>query len=91
MPELFRLFQDMDIYKRYGIKKLGVFGSFARGESFHDIDIYVEEELVCQQVVDLKNSREKETGITFDIVVKKNAEPVILHRAFKDMKYATAY
>ncbi len=81
----------MDLYKWYGIKKVGVFWSFARGEEFQDIDLYIEEDLNYLQVIDLKNTLETQTGIPFDIMVKKNAEPVILHRAFKDMKFASAY
>ncbi len=91
VKELFSLFDKMDLYKIYGIKKLGVFGSFARGEAFHDIDIYIDEDLNYLQIQDLKDKLEKQTGISFDILLKKNAEPVILHRAFKDMQYATAY
>jgi len=91
IKELFRLFDEMGLYKTYGIKKVGVFGSFARGEEFRDIDLFIEEDLDYHQVLDLKNKLEKQTGITFDILIKKNAEPVILHRAFKDMQYATAY
>ena len=88
---LFSLFDQMDLYKTYGIKKVGVFGSFARGEAFRDIDLFIEEDLKYSQVQDLKNTLENLTGIAFDIMMKKNAEPVILHRAFKDMQYATAH
>jgi len=91
LEELFSLFDEMGLYKTYGIKKVGVFGSFARGEAFHDIDLFIEEDLDFRQVQDMKNKLETQTGIPFDIMVKKNAEPVILHRAFKDMQYATAY
>ena len=81
----------MDLYETYSIKKVGVFGSFARGEAFHDIDLFIEEDLDYRQVLDLKNKLEKQTGIPFEIMIRKNAEPVILHRAFKDMQFATAY
>lgn len=91
IKELSQLFNEMGIYNTYGIKKVGVFGSFARGEIFHDIDLFIEEDLNYHQVQDLKNKLEKQTGITFDIIIKKNAEPVILYRALKDMQYATAY
>ena len=91
IKELFKLFNEMGLYKTYGIEKVGVFGSFARGEAFHDIDLFIEEDLNYQQVQDLKNKLEQQTGIIFDIMIRKNAEPVILHRAFKDMQYATAY
>ena len=91
IKELFRLFDEMGLYKTYGIKKVGVFGSFARGEAFRDIDLFIEEDLNYMQVQDLKNKLEIQTGIPFDIMMKKNAEPVILHRAYKDMQYASAY
>ena len=91
IEELFKLFEDLDIYETYGIKKLGVFGSFARGEQFKDIDLFIEEDLGYKQISDLKNKLESKTGIPFDIMVKKNAEPVILHRALKDMQYATTH
>lgn len=91
VKELFRLFDEMDLYNTYDIKKVGVFGSFARGEVFHDIDLFIDEDLNYAQVQDLKNKLEARTGIFFDIMLKKNAEPVILHRAYKDMLYATAY
>ena len=91
IKELFRLFDEMGLYKTYGIKRLGVFGSFARGEKFNDIDLFIEEDLDYLQVQDIKQKLETQTGIPFDIMVKKNAEPVILHRALKDMRYATDY
>jgi len=91
IKELFRLFDELDVYETYGIKKLGVFGSFARGEKFRDIDLFIEEDLDYHQITDLKNKLETQTGISFDIMIKKNAEPVILYRALKDMQYATAH
>ena len=91
IKELFRLFDELGVYETYGIKKLGVFGSFARGEKFRDIDLFIEEDLDYHQITDLKNKLETQTGISFDIMIKKNAEPVILHRALKDMQYATAH
>jgi len=91
IKELFRLFDEMGLYKTYGIKRVGVFGSFARGEEFRDIDLFIEEDLDYRQVLELKNKLQTITGIPFDIMIKKNAEPVILLRASKDMQYATAY
>lgn len=91
IKELFILFDDLDVYESYGIKKLGVFGSFARGEKFRDIDLFIEEDLDYHLVADLKKKLEQHTGIPFDIMVKKNAEPVILFRALKDMQYAAAH
>lgn len=91
IKELFNLFDEIGLYKIYGIKKVGVFGSFARGEAFRDIDLFIEEDLNYSQVQDMKQKLESQTGIHFDIMMKKNAEPVILYRALKDMQYATAH
>lgn len=85
------MLDEIEFYKTFGIKKVGVFGSFARGEMFRDIDLYIDEELDYKRVNQIRQVLELQTGIPFDIMLKKNAEPIILHRAFKEMKYATAY
>ena len=88
--ELFELFEEINLYNTYGIKKIGIFGSFARGESFRDIDLYIEDEIDFGKLIELKSKLEDLVGIQFDIMTQKDAEPVILYRALKDMKYATA-
>ncbi|MBL0272567.1 MAG: nucleotidyltransferase domain-containing protein [Chitinophagaceae bacterium] len=88
--DLFLLFSHNNLYRQYGLKRIGVFGSFARGEKFNDIDLFIEEEINFRQVLQLKELLERETGMPVDIMQKKYAEPVILYRALKDMKYAAA-
>lgn len=88
LKDLFEIFKEIDLYNTYGVQKIGIFGSFARGESFNDIDIYIEDDIEFIKLMKLKNTLESLSGIQFDIITKKNAEPVILYRAFKDMKYA---
>ena len=88
--DLFILFREKNLFQRYNLHRIGVFGSFARGEQFHDIDLFIEEDIDIDQLLDLKQLLEKETGKQFDIMQKKYAEPVILYRALKDMKYAAA-
>ena len=88
--DLFLLFRQKDVFRQYGLKRIGVFGSFVRGEQFNDIDLFIEDELSFKEVIQLKVLLEMETGIPFDIMQKKYAEPVILHRALKDMQYAAA-
>ena len=88
--DLYILFNEMNLFREYNIKRIGVFGSFARGEQFNDIDLFIEDDLNFQQLIQLRNLLEKETGIPFDIMKKKYAEPVILYRALKDMQYAAA-
>ena len=88
--DLFLLFRQKDVFRQYGLKRIGVFGSFVRGEQFNDIDLFIEDELSFKEVIQLKVLLEMETGIPFDIMQKKYAEPVILHRALKDMQYAVS-
>lgn len=91
IDDLFLLLRQKNFFKEFGIKRVGVFGSMARGEQFHDIDLYIEEEMGLQQAFQLKKRLEAASGMTVDIMLKQYAEPVILYRALKDMKYASAY
>lgn len=88
IEDLFLVLDEGNILRRFGLSRIGVFGSFARGEEFKDIDLFIEEDLDFRQLLLLKETLERETGLPVDIMQKKYAEPVILHRAQKDMKYA---
>lgn len=88
--EFQQFLQDHDVFGRFGFTRIGVFGSFARGENFHDIDILLEEKLNYETRIALKHFLESQLNIPVDIVIKDYAEPIILHRALKDIKYATA-
>ena len=88
--DLFLVFNHHDLFQQYGLKRIGVFGSIARGEKFNDIDLFIEDDIEYKQVLKLKELLEKTTGIPVDIMQKKYAEPVILYRALKDMQYAAA-
>lgn len=82
--------RDNDVFKHFGFVRVGVFGSFARGEAFHDIDLLLEEKLDYETRMELKQFLESALNIPVDIVMRYYAEPIILHRALKDIKYATA-
>jgi hypothetical protein len=88
--DLFLILRDNHIFERFGIKKLGVFGSLARGERFNDIDLLIEDDLDYKSLLELKVLLESQTGYKVDLLQKKYAEPVILHRALKDIRYAAA-
>jgi predicted nucleotidyltransferase len=82
--------REKNVFADFGIERVGVFGSFARGEKFNDIDILLEQKVDFEKREALKQFLEKELSIPVDIVVKDYAEPIILHRALKEIKYATA-
>ena len=80
--------KNENILEKYNLKKIGVFGSFARGEKSNDIDFYIDaEDYNIKNLINLKNDLEKITEKEVDIMLKKYANPIILHRAEKDMKY----
>ncbi len=90
-----QLFQDFlrtnNIFDRFGLSRIGIFGSFARGEKFNDIDLLIEENLDYESRVKLASLVEKAFHTRVDLVVKQFAEPIILHRALKDIQYATRH
>jgi predicted nucleotidyltransferase len=78
------------ILKKYDLDSIGVFGSFARGEAANDIDICVDvESCDYQKLLPLKQELEHLTHKKVDIMIKKYANPIVMHRAQKDMKYVT--
>ncbi|MCL4497057.1 MAG: nucleotidyltransferase family protein [Deltaproteobacteria bacterium] len=65
-----------ELYKKYGVKEIGLFGSFARGEETDksDIDILVEFEkpVGLLTVSSLENYLSDLLGIKADVVRKRN-------------------
>ena len=82
--------KDRNLLKKYNLDKIGIFGSFARGEKAKDIDIYIDSDNYnIKNLLSLKKDLEKITQKDVDIMLKKYANPIVLYRAQKDMKYVT--
>jgi len=82
--------RNENLLKKYDLDKIGVFGSFARGEESNDIDFYIDtDNYNINNLIDLKMDLEKITEKVVDIMLKKYANPIILYRAEKDMVYVT--
>lgn len=77
------------VFEEFGISKLGLLGSFARGEMYHDIDILLEQNLDYAIREKLKDKLQSLLNIKVDLVPEKFADPIILYRARQDLKYAT--
>jgi predicted nucleotidyltransferase len=90
-PEnLFIWLRSSGILKKYGLQKVGIFGSFARGENYNDIDFLIEDEVVnWKNLMDFQNEFQAITGQKADIMVKAYAEPLVLKTAFRDFLYET--
>ena len=85
-----KVIKNENLLKKYNLEKIGIFGSFARGEKANDIDFYIDlENFSIKNLVNLKKDLEKITEKNVDIMLKKYANPIILYRAQKDMKYVT--
>lgn len=72
-----------------GIEKIGIFGSFARGEEGNDIDILIEKNSNIESILSFKNELEERTKKKVDIVLEKYANPIILFRAKKEIVYVS--
>ncbi len=77
--------------KEYGIVRMGIFGSVARGEHTEcsDIDIYYEGEPIgLLDSRDLHGDLEKELGVPVDLIRKHtNLRPTFLEQINKDIIY----
>ena len=91
IQSLQELLRSNGIFERFGLTRIGVFGSYAGGEKYNDIDLLIEDDLDYEKREELKQLLEEKLHTKIDIVIKKFAEPIILKRAMKDMQYATGY
>jgi predicted nucleotidyltransferase len=91
--EYIRLLRD---YKRehaaeYGIERMGIFGSVARGEQEEDsdIDIYYEgPSMGLKSLVRLPRELEDVLGVPVDVIRRhSNLHPAFLHRIEKEIIY----
>ncbi|WP_352423468.1 nucleotidyltransferase domain-containing protein [Proteiniphilum sp.] len=78
--------------EEYGIERIGIFGSVARGEQAEgsDIDIYYEgKSLGLKSLVGLPAELEKILGVTVDVVRKhKNLSSSFMKRIMDEIVYA---
>jgi uncharacterized protein len=87
--EKFRAYKP-ELQRKYPISKLGVFGSYARGEADEnsDIDVAVEfSEPMGLNFVAMANEIEELFGIKVDVVPKRSIKPSCLASVEKDILY----
>jgi len=80
-----------DLESKFGLKRIGVFGSFARGEQKKrsDVDILVEfsEVVGMFKFLEVQEHLEKLLGRKVDLVTKKALKPYIKERILKQVVY----
>ena len=79
------MLKENRLLEKYRIKKVSLFGSFARGEDADDIDIFVENVKDYDALIEFRKELEALTKKKIDIMIDKFANPIVLHRARKDM------
>jgi len=78
-----------DLFNKFSLTKLGVFGSTARGEVSNDIDILIEDNIDYQSLSVLRDELQRLTNKRIDIVIARYANPIVLHRARKEIIYVS--
>ncbi len=80
-----------ELESEFPIRKLGVFGSYARGEqhSDSDLDILVEfaEPVTLFELVRLENELTTRLGVDVDLVTRNSLKPGIKARVSDDVVY----
>lgn len=80
-----------DLRKEYGVKEIGIFGSYVRGEqkAISDVDILIELERPIGFVKFLKLEKRISDllGVNVDLVTKKALKPYIGQRILQEVQY----
>lgn len=77
--------------KKYGVKKIGVFGSYIKNQANKksDVDILVEfdKPIGLFKFIELENFLKEKVGIKVDLVTKDSLKPTIGKRILKEVSY----
>ena len=80
-----------NLFEKFKLSKVGVFGSTARGEVSNDIDILIEDSVDYRLLSVLRDELQRLTNKRIDIVIARYANPIVLHRAKKEIVYVTRH
>ncbi len=78
----------IEILKKYGVKKVKIFGSYARGEAKpeSDLDVIVEfsQRKSLLEIVGIEQELEDTLGIKVDLLTEKSISPYLKERIEKE-------
>ncbi len=88
--------ENKDKIKQFGVKKIGLFGSYSRNEqkTTSDIDILVEfekEEKTFDNYMDLKFFLEELLNCSVDLVLPETIKPALKQYIVMSVKYASKF
>lgn len=82
---------ERELKEKYGVKSLGIFGSYVKGEQKQtsDLDVLVEFEKPVDffEFLELEEYLEKLLGVKVDLVLKKTLKPGIAKTVLKEVVY----
>jgi predicted nucleotidyltransferase len=84
--------QERDTIRQYGARRLGLFGSYARGEATEqsDLDFIVEfERKSFDAYMDLREFLEKRFNCPVDLVIADAVKPALRHPIIDQAIYAS--
>lgn len=80
-----------ELKEKYGLKEVGIFGSYVKGEQDEnsDIDMLVEVErpMGFVKFIKLENHLSRILGVKVDLVTQKALKPYIGKRILQEVKY----
>lgn len=91
VAELEKAMIQNQLFERFNLNKVGVFGSAARGEQANDIDILIEDNIDYRVLSKLRDELQRLMNKRIDIVIARYANPIVLHRARKEIVYVTRH
>ncbi len=80
-----------NLFEKFNLSRIGIFGSAARGEQSNDIDILIEDSVDYRILFALRDELQKLMNKRIDIVIARYANPIVLHRAKKEVVYVTKH
>jgi hypothetical protein len=91
IEELENIMVQNKLFEKFKLNRVGVFGSVARGEQSNDIDILIEDNIDYRILSSFRDELQKLMDKRIDIVMGKYANPIVLHRAMKEIIYVTKH
>lgn len=83
--------KNLDIWsKKYGVKRIGLFGSYSRGEQREssDIDVFIDHVMTFDNYMELKLSLEDHFQKPVDLVIVDDIKPALKPIILRGAKYA---
>ena len=89
LKNILQYLANPSFFQTYNLEKIGVFGSMARDEAANDLDLLIDADpRDFKKWIQFKEKIESDLSIKVDIMFEKYADPIILHRAKKEVIYA---